>query len=106
MNARTWIAAGLAAVGLALATASDAEAAPRRRFRHQWQRLQEGRRHDDLSDSEFRHLRNNQRRIFRDYRRDRRDGCGLSGYERQRLDRRMDRQSRMIYRKRNNRWRD
>lgn len=106
MNARTWIAAGLAAAGLALAGGTRAEAAPGRQFHHQSQRIQQGRRHDDLTDSEYRHLRNNERRIWSRYRRDRRDGGGLSWQERQRMEAELRRENRMIYHMRHNHARD
>src|SRR4051794_7709672 len=97
MNTRTWVAAGLAAVGLALAGGTKAEASPRRQLHHQSDRIDQGHRHDDLSDSEYRHLRGNERRIRSQYRRDRRDGGGLSPQERQHLEAELHRENRMIY---------
>lgn len=91
----------LGALGLALA-AAPAAAQVNHRQDHQRERIAQGWHSGELTAAEAARLERQQVRILRAETRMRADGGGLNRFERERLDERQDRASRMIYGRKHN----
>jgi len=101
---RIRIALTAALIGIATAAAAiPAEARINQRQGHQQHRIYNGIAHGQLTPGEAYRLQRQQAHIARYERRSRRDGPGLTGRERDRLERMQDRASRNIYRQRHDR---
>lgn len=99
-NGRIWV--GAAALAAALGIASSASAGVQGREHRQRDRIRAGVAEGSLTRGEAHRLVHQQARIERAERRFRRDDGVLGPAERLRLDRKMDRASRNIFRKKHN----